>query len=152
MVREEIGLQPRSKVILRHAQHYFERYLQKFFFSLHFSLARENLCYQGTCRTCQACQERYIEKLPVISLHENKNTKIKHCHHRDRAPSICKSRPLFYSKITWNVQKWVNTYSRIPPYCLTPAILKQTSLHLSLDSIAQRNYLSSAKFYELSHL
>ena len=108
-------------------------------------------------KSCQnsvvyARQERYIEKLPVISLHENKNTKIKHCHHRDRAPSICKSRPLIYSKITWNVQKWVNTHSRIPPYCLTPAILKQTSLRLSLDSITQRNYLSLAKFNESSHL
>ena len=48
MAREEIGLQPRSKVALRHAQQDFDTNLQRFFFSLHFSRARENLDHQGT--------------------------------------------------------------------------------------------------------
>ena len=46
MAREEIGLQPRSKVILRHAQQDFDMISSEVFFSLNFSCAGKNLCYQ----------------------------------------------------------------------------------------------------------
>ena len=45
MAREEIGLQPRSKVRLRHAQQDCDTISSEVF--LHFSRARENVCYQG---------------------------------------------------------------------------------------------------------
>ena len=47
MVREEIGLQPHSKVILHHAQQDFDTISSEVFLLSIFSNVRKNLCYQG---------------------------------------------------------------------------------------------------------
>ena len=47
MAREDIGLQPRSKVILRHAQQDFDTISSEVFLLSIFARARKNLCYQG---------------------------------------------------------------------------------------------------------
>ena len=45
--REEIGLQPRSKVILRHAQQDFDTISSEVFLFSPFFACQGNLCYQG---------------------------------------------------------------------------------------------------------
>ena len=67
MARGEIGLQPRSKGILRHPLRMLNRtltrFLQRFFFSLHFSRSRKNLCDQDTLFPAQVKINKNFEHI-----------------------------------------------------------------------------------------
>ena len=69
MAREEIGLQPHSKVKLRHVQQDFDMISSEVFLFSPFSLARENLCCQGRFEREKIVQVtlRHLESCHVAS-------------------------------------------------------------------------------------
>ena len=63
MAREDIGLQPRSKVILHHTQQDFDTISSEVFLFSQFLHARKNLCSQGR-QTSDSFPSTFSEALP----------------------------------------------------------------------------------------